>query len=288
LWDAASGEELLTFKGSGHWDYLSCAVFSHIGRRIVTDGGDGTAKVWEAATSEQIASWQADETKATERLAVLAREQAAVEQRARAASISDPGAIKQWLLLGPISFEGFIGAKALATPQIADEAHLRLRADELTPVSSPLNNDPRVSMVFGPSPGEPTVVGTNLLNWRACRLEDYLLNFREQFQANSPYSVAYALSYIVSESHQSGLLMKVGSEDQSVIYLNGNEIYQWPRPRKYVPDQDVVSGVELKAGVNVLLFKIANEADFWRASLRFTDAAGQPVKGIRVTLTPPP
>ena len=54
-----------------------------------------------------------------------------------------------------------------------------------------------------------------------------------------------------------------------------------------MPDQDVVSGVELKAGVNVLLFKIANEADYWRASIRFTDAAGQPLKGIRVTLEPP-
>jgi hypothetical protein len=100
--------------------------------------------------------------------------------------------------------------------------------------------------------------------------------------------VAYALCYITSETRQTGLLMKVGSEDQSIIYLNGNEIYRWPRPRKYIPEQDVVSGVELKAGVNVLLFKIANEEDFWRASLRFTDAAGQPLKDIGVTLTPPP
>jgi WD40 repeat protein/serine/threonine protein kinase len=288
LWDAVSGEELLTFKGSGEGDYLSCAAFSHDGRRIVTDGGDWTARVWDAATVEQMASWQADEKQAAERLAVLAREQAAVEQRARAASIHDPGAIKEWLILGSISFVGFSGAGGLTNEQVEGEAHLRPRADELTPVYSPLNNDPRVSMHLGPSPGEPTVVGTNLLIWRASRLQDYLINFREQFGANAPYSVAYALCYITSETRQTGLLMKVGSEDQSVIYLNGSEIYRWPRPRKYVPDQDVVSGVELKAGVNVLLFKIANEEDFWRASLRFTDAAGQPVKGLRVTLTPPP
>jgi hypothetical protein len=288
LWDAVSGEELLTFKGSGQSGYLSCAAFSHDGRRIITDGGDWTAKVWEAATSEQIASWQANEKKAAQRLAEFAREQAAVEQRARAASISDPGAIKEWLVLGPIGFDCLSGAKALATEQIADEAHLRPRAGEQTPVNTPLNNDPRATMHFGPSTREPTVVGTNLLNWSASRLQDYLLNFREQFRANSPYSVVYALCYITSETRQTGLLMKVGSEDESVIYLNGNEIYRWARPRKYVPDEDVVSGVELKAGVNVLLFKIANEMDFWRASLRFTDAAGEAVKGIRVTLTPPP
>ena len=79
----------------------------------------------------------------------------------------------------------------------------------------------------------------------------------------------------------------MGSEDQSIVYLNGTQIYRWDRPRNYVPDQDVVGGVELNRGVNVLLFKIANEADFWRASIRFTDAAGRPVKGITVTLEPP-
>jgi hypothetical protein len=37
----------------------------------------------------------------------------------------------------------------------------------------------------------------------------------------------------------------------------------------------------------VLVFKVVNEEDASHASLRFTDAAGQPLKGIRVTLTPP-
>jgi len=287
LWDAASGEELLTFKGSGYGDYLSCAAFSHDGRRIVTDGGDWTARVWDAATAEQMASWQADEKQAAERLDVLAREQTAVEQRARAASIHDPGAIKEWLVLGPISFEGFSGAGGLAKEQVADEAHLRPRAGEPTLAFTPLNNDPRVSMRFGPRPYEPTQLGTNQMNWRASRLNDYLMNFRELFRANAPYSVAYALCYITSDADRTGLLMKVGSEDQSIVYLNGTQIYRWDRPRNYVPDQDVVGGVELKRGVNVLLFKIANEMDFWRASIRFTDAAGQPVKGISVTLEPP-
>jgi hypothetical protein len=42
----------------------------------------------------------------------------------------------------------------------------------------------------------------------------------------------------------------------------------------------------LKAGVNVLVFKVVNETVNWQGSVRFTDAAGQPVKGIRVTFTP--
>ena len=48
LWDAATGEELLTFKG--HKDWIFSVAFSPDGQRIVTGSGDGTIKVWEAAS----------------------------------------------------------------------------------------------------------------------------------------------------------------------------------------------------------------------------------------------
>lgn len=71
------------------------------------------------------------------------------------------------------------------------------------------------------------------------------------------------------------------------LYLNGKEIYWSDAPRGYAPDQDVVTGVELKAGLNVLVFKVVNETIEWLGSVRLTDAAGQPVQGIRVSLAPP-
>ena len=49
---------------------------------------------------------------------------------------------------------------------------------------------------------------------------------------------------------------------------------------------DVVEGVELKAGINVLVFKVVNEGADWMGSIRFTDADGNPLKGIKITLTP--
>ena len=45
-------------------------------------------------------------------------------------------------------------------------------------------------------------------------------------------------------------------------------------------------GIALNAGLNVLVFKVANEALEWKGSVRFTDAAGQSLKGVRVTLDP--
>jgi hypothetical protein len=104
--------------------------------------------------------------------------------------------------------------------------------------------------------------------------------------------MAYALCYIQSEADQAGLLMRVGSDDQAKIFLNEKEIYRFTdygggtHSRTYAPDQDVVACVELRAGLNVLVFKVANETGAWQGSVRFTDAAGQPLKGIRITLDP--
>ena len=48
VWDADSGERLLTLKG--HANEVLCAAFSPVdGRRIVTGSVDGTAKIWKAA-----------------------------------------------------------------------------------------------------------------------------------------------------------------------------------------------------------------------------------------------
>jgi len=180
------------------------------------------------------------------------------------ASAQDPGAISQWLLLAPIRFDGTNGAKALAQEQIPGEAHLRPRA------------------------GDRSQAGGSNLVWHPFRLNDYGLDFRELTQeTNTDWCAAYAVCYVESETSQPDLVMKVGSDDQSKVYLNCKEIYRYDEPRAFLPDQDEVRGVALKAGLNVLVFKVVNEQQDWRGSIRFTDAAGQPVKGIRVTLSPP-
>jgi hypothetical protein len=175
----------------------------------------------------------------------------------------DPGAIKQWLVLAPIAFEGQSGGAALQQEQIPQEGDLRARA------------------------GDRVKVGQSERVWRAVQLKDYLIDFNQLLGEVTEQSVAYAVCYIQSETDQTGLLVKVGSDDQAKVYLNGREIYRREEGRTYVADQDVAAGVELKAGLNVLVFKVVNGYLDWQGSVRFTDAAGQPVKGIRVTLTPP-
>jgi hypothetical protein len=77
-----------------------------------------------------------------------------------------------------------------------------------------------------------------------------------------------------------------GSHDEAIIYLNGQQIHESPFGRDIVPDQDAVPNITLKAGMNVLVFRSVHASASWQGSIRFTDAQGNPVKGIKVTLDP--
>lgn len=78
----------------------------------------------------------------------------------------------------------------------------------------------------------------------------------------------------------------MGSDDGAIVYLNGKQVYKVPFPRQFVAEQDEMPDVVLNAGLNVLVFKVVNEGGEWKGSIRFSDAQGDPVKGIKVTLDP--
>ena len=53
------------------------------------------------------------------------------------------------------------------------------------------------------------------------------------------------------------------------------------------PSFAAIADITLNEGLNVLVFKVVNEMGAWQGSIRFTDAHGNPVKGIKVTSTLP-
>jgi hypothetical protein len=140
-----------------------------------------------------------------------------------------------------------------------------------------------------PREGERVRAGQDELVWTAVRQDDFRLDFQKlarRVNSNNRDRVAYAVCYIASETSQSHFNLLVGSDDDAKIYLNGQEIYRHVERRAWEPDQDEAAGITLQSGINVLVFKVANESGGWGGSVRFTDAAGRPVKGIRVTLDP--
>jgi WD40 repeat protein len=259
VWEAASGRELLTLKA--HSDMIESVAFSPDGQRIVTGSDDRTARIWEAARAEQVAVWQQEERAAAQSLAALQREQTAEQERQRIASARD--SIKQWLLLAPIPLAtGQSGAEGLDLEQIEGEGGLR------------------------PKAGKARSIGGGDLKWREVALTNEVIDFNATLGQVTTQSVAYLVCYLRSEAAQGGLQMLVGSDDEAKVYLNGKEVYKCPFPRSFYAEQDKVPDIALNAGLNVLVFKVVNETEDWQGSIRFTDAQGNPVKGIKMTLNP--
>src|SRR5262249_17529851 len=140
-----------------------------------------------------------------QRLAMLDREDSAATERQRAADAQNPGAIKEWLLLAPMEFEGQNHQAAL---------------DALDHEQIPGENDLR------PRNGERVKVGREERTWRAVKLPDYRIDFSNIVGDLIEWSVAYAVCYIQSETEQSGLVIRVGSDDEAKIYLNGKQIHR--------------------------------------------------------------
>jgi len=174
------------------------------------------------------------------------------------------GALKDWLILAPIPFaEAENWAEALGREQLPDEAHLR------------------------PKAGEQAKAGGPELVWKEAHLDDYVLDLEKFLRQVHTNCVGYAVCYVNATEARRGLLLKIGSDDESKVYLNGKLVFESGSWRNFVPDQDTVAEVELAKGVNVIVFKIVNQKGGWKGSIRFTDAAGNPVNGIQVTLAPP-
>ncbi|MEW6161581.1 MAG: hypothetical protein AB1813_29470, partial [Verrucomicrobiota bacterium] len=100
--------------------------------------------------------------------------------------------------------------------------------------------------------------------------------------------VAYAVSFLWAETELSDLVLKVASDDQAKIYLNGRCVYEYRQLRILSMGEDSVAGIALAKGMNTLIFKVVNHRGAWQGSVRFTDKFGQPAKGFRAQVEPSP
>ena len=231
------------------------------GQRIVTGSRDQTARVWEAAGAKQVAAWQEEERAAAQSLAVRQGERTAEQERQMIARARN--SIKQWLVLAPINLAtGQSGAQRLDLEQIEGEGRLR------------------------PKAGEAGSIGSGELEWREVALTNEVMDFNALLGQETTQSVAYAVCYLQLETEQRGLQMLVGSDDEAKVYLNGKQVYTNALARPVYAVEDTVPDIALNAGLNVLVFKVVNETRDSKGSIRFTDAQGNPVKGIKVTLDP--
>jgi hypothetical protein len=176
--------------------------------------------------------------------------------------------IRDWLVLAPIPLKaGQSAAAALAMDRIANDA-----------LRQPRDGDP--VLVDG-------LVDGVQLYWKKHRAPEFFLDFKTVLDRQYEYCLGYAVCYLVADEARDDLLLKIGSDDQVKVSLNGQEILRVDRPRALAIDEDVISNVALKKGVNVLVLQVINEARDWAACARLTDLAGKPPANVKTAATPP-
>jgi hypothetical protein len=273
---------------AGHLLGVCKLRFSGDGRTLVTYSEDMTARLWNVATGREVMSglpinqiqlWHpalqilsVDETAAIEPegegrwrrvpLPALAEIDEAERQRVTAERMVASVAIECWLLLAPIPFEpGQPGTVALDVEQLPNESQLRPRA------------------------GQRLRVNDRELVWRAVASKHGVLDL-DTVGSSHEYAVAYAVCYLHTDAPKRGVVLRMGSDDQAILYLNGRQIFRSAAARTFAFDQNVVGNIELEAGWNVLVFKVVNETREWRGAIRVTDAKGEPVNGVSFGLSP--
>jgi len=175
----------------------------------------------------------------------------------------DEGFIRQFLVLAPIPLpDGTSGADGIDKEFVAGEKDLK------------------------PKEGDKTKAGDKELTWKAAKAADFDLDFIEFLGAQTDNSAAYAVVYVQSDAERKGLSLFMGSDDQGKVYLNGKEVIKSAAARGLDKDQDKAENLTLNVGTNVLVFKVVNEGGGWQGCLRFKDGSGQPVKDLKLKLTP--
>lgn len=173
------------------------------------------------------------------------------------------GFIRNWLLLAPIPCEqDSSGAEAIDKNQLPDEALLK------------------------PKAGDKVSVGGKELTWKKVKATDYFFDINEILNQQTEKTVAYAVSYVRAEAEQTNLQLKMGSNDQGKVYLNGKLLLKASDPRTLDKDADTARNVTLNKGVNVVVFKLFNEGNDWQGCLRFTDSSGKPVTDLFIRVDP--
>src|SRR5438093_12369580 len=174
------------------------------------------------------------------------------------------GFIRNWLLLAPIQLESDAdGAQAIEKNQIPDEGMLK------------------------PKAGDKVTVGGKELTWKKVKATDYYLDLNGIVNQQTEKTVGYAVCYVRGEAERSNLDLKMGSNDEGKVYLNGKLLIKTSEPRTLERDNDAARKVTLNKGVNVVVLKIFNEGGSdWQGCLRFTDDSGKPVTNLLIQLQP--
>jgi hypothetical protein len=170
--------------------------------------------------------------------------------------------LNDWLVLGPVP-----SGTDLRTP----EDNAPNRAQMAAMLRNPfLPNE----AALDPAEGAAATVGGKSFRWQRARPSGDALDFHQAFGKETQNAVAYAVATVDVPHEMKGVTLLLGSDDAARVWLNGKEVWTVDHVRGVNPDEDVVTGLTLHAGRNVLVVKVAQGVGGWGLAARFEKAGG--------------
>ncbi|GEM_PF-6038538 len=104
---------------------------------------------------------------------------------------------------------------------------------------------------------------------------DGYIDWDEHYEENENV-VAYAFAEVVVKTDREAVL-KVGSDDGVVVWVNGEQVHSTLIPRGFVAEEDSVT-IQLKKGENAILVKVIEIGGGWGFAVRLVDADGKALR----------
>jgi len=283
LWDTATGQDQALFRNL--LGLVSALTFSPDGQTLAVGGAEGQVLLWDVPLRQerfrlighdnfvrclaflpdgkQLVSGGQDGRVLLWNSAAGGRHQPDAEPAPAPQAVDAEGFIRRGVIVAPIPLEpNQPSATGLAPEQVPNEAKLV------------------------PREGDKVRVRSNDLVWRKHQASNYCVDFVDFLERQVDWSAAYAVCYVIAETEMNDLQLRMGCDDQAKVYLNGQEVLKKDVSRTLVRDESVASGLTLRRGVNVLVFKVVNERATWQGCLRFADKNGVFLKNFKVALSP--
>ena len=106
-------------------------------------------------------------------------------------------------------------------------------------------------------------------------------------EALSKSSNVFAYAYtVINVSTPQAALLALGTNDGARVWLNGEQLYDYPQPRGLSPDRDLLP-VQLREGANHLLLKVEERGGEWGFTCRFLPLNGEYAEKLRLFAVTP-
>ena len=185
---------------------------------------------------------------------------------------TDPeGFILNWLVLEPVRLTNLQHTEAAVRAIVA-------------------RDDVKEPLTALPKAGDAAAAGGATNEWHALDSRNYLISltgFASELHKPTVSVVFYGVAYVTVPEEMKEARLSIGSDDDSIWWVNGKEMISAFGVRQTATDDNVSKRLTLNKGVNVVRFAVIQGDGPSDCCARFFDARQKPITNLTVSLDLP-